>query len=208
MPKRQPDKPEWPTSPRDKSRLSALANWVQDELPKAHEQWGDEIFDFDPVAREGESYLRKSEKAVLLAAFDKRGKHRWSGVAAVLRSGMASPRLQAVVAYLIDNGGFAPAAKLGPDKAKDAAVFHETRLIEKILRRDYYPKQSQKKCRDMAPLMMAILRYPFNPNVSDLELVDSQKTAVRRAVKLLKDKRRQALGLIRWRIAAELTTAD
>ena len=74
-------KPEWPTSSKDGLRLSALANWVEDCLPDATQEWGHEIFDFDPSAREAHGWLRKSEQAVLLAAFEKTDKVRWRGVA-------------------------------------------------------------------------------------------------------------------------------
>ena len=53
----------------------------------------------------------------------------------MLRSGEASLAFQAVVAELIEKGGFDPRAVIGPHE--DSVVFHDKRLIEKILERDY-----------------------------------------------------------------------
>ena len=190
--------PEWPTPPEHGPRLSALANWVEDQLPEATAQWGDEIFDFDP----SEDRLRRSERAILLAAFDGRGENRWHGVAALVRSGKVSPRFQGVVADLMEQGGFAPRAKLASYKA--TLLFHDKRLIEKILKRDY-PNKSPTAIVRMATSIMAIMLKPTTRKVSDLELLRTQKADVQEVVKLTKDKRNQALALIRWRVQTEPT---
>ena len=125
----------------------------------------------------------------------------------MLRSGRASPRFQAVVADLIDKGGFNPTTKFGA--YEDIVVFHDKRLIEKILLRDY-PDRSPKSRLLMATHIMAIMLLPSykDPHLSDLDRVSKQAWIVQRAVKLRKDKRRQALALIGWRITTEPCTLD
>ena len=209
--------PPWPKSPKDGTGYTALANWVQDQLPEATEQWRYKVFGFDPElfdpsATEEQGWMRKSEKDALLDAIDKRGKDedRWGGVAKLLRSGKTSPRFQAVVAHLIDWGGFHSQALAGQaGKYKAVGIYREKKVIEKILSGTIRTSR-RSWLRTWRSPSLTILKEDFVPApdraAADLALIRSEQAdEVRAALKLGGDKRRQALVLIRMCVAGEPT---
>ena len=198
--------PDWPRSPLDWDRITAVASWVEDLLPEATERWGDDIIaDSNDKLRESSgSGLKASERKALLESFDGKGATRWGPVVEILKAGTASHRLQVVLAAIIEANGLFPGAEI--PSYESLVIFREQRVIQKILA-EHFPHQTDKAVTNLARDLAAILLRAATDEADEV-VRDRQLGDVRSAIKLRKDPRRQALAAIRWRVSTDPRASD
>ncbi len=107
----------------------------------------------DEAIRRG---LTKAEREALRVGMDAQpsdsGRRRWRLLAAILRSGDVSEEFLAILADLVEYGGFHPKAAFATEDETLTTVLHQTRAV---LRREY-PEQSanaiSRRAYDLAAL--------------------------------------------------------
>ncbi|RWC92308.1 MAG: hypothetical protein EOS72_01965 [Mesorhizobium sp.] len=178
---------KWPGLKTD-ANLDAICEWVDERMDLDH----GETAAADAEYSEPFAPLKASERAAILAAFDATGKDRWQPLLKVLRAGEASPGMMAVVADLIEHGGFTSKADLGSHD--ENFLYHEYQMVERVLQTGFPEKKKNPRFR---------LSTRVTARLFDREIGEVQNAVSRR-----KSEKHRRLSDVRWRVATDPTTQD